>query len=77
MFDWFDEGPDLYDEVTENPYEDETVLTVCPRCGGMLTVEPEDRSVGIFGDAVFCENQLPDGTDCLWGENEDDETKEK
>ena len=44
--------------------------TVCPRCGGPLTIDPADPSVGIMYEAVYCENTLPDGSDCLWGDGE-------
>ena len=53
------EGFDPSDWESNDPTE-------CPACGGPLTVEPADYSVGIMSEAVFCENVLPDGTDCLW-----------
>lgn len=54
----YDEGPDPSD------YADEAdTFDVCPDCGGTaIGVEPEDRSVGIFGTAIFCESD----EDCRW-----------
>lgn len=40
--------------------------TVCPVCDGDLTIDPADPSVGIMTEVRFCENDLPDGTPCLW-----------
>jgi hypothetical protein len=50
--------------------EEERDPTICPRCGGPLTIDTADPSVGIMYEAVFCENTLPDGSDCLWGDGE-------
>lgn len=51
---------DHYAAPSPSDYEDEPTYTECPDCGNeALTFDKADPSVGIFGDALYCE-------DCGW-----------
>ena len=47
-------------------YQGEDITEGCPVCGGELTYEPADPSVGIMSEVYYCENSLADGTPCPW-----------
>jgi hypothetical protein len=66
---WDDERPRLGIDFDPEPWE--VTPTECPRCGGTLTIDLADPSVGIFGDAIFCENDRLDGLPCGWGEGDE------
>ena len=58
---------DEYDGPDYDPADwEQDEPTVCPVCEGPLTIDPADWSVGILTEARYCENDLPDGTPCLW-----------
>jgi hypothetical protein len=68
----FGPGPDPELDFTPEDWADAypEEPTRCPRCDGELTIDAADPSVGIMYDAVYCENDLPDGSACGWGEGE-------
>jgi len=61
---------DPYEDMPD-PYEyDDPTPTACPECGDEnLTHDAADPSVGIFGDAVYCE-------ECGWPEDPNATTEE-